>query len=85
MGRKKYVKEILKTLGIEEKNLLGTLMVIGCKLSKEDERLEVNETLYQSMIGKLQHVVHTRPYIAQMIGIETKFFSKPDTYIMLLR
>lgn len=49
----KYIKEILKTFGMDESRLYGTPMVIGCKLSKEDNTNEVNETLYRSMIGKL--------------------------------
>ena len=39
----KYVKEILKKIGLEEAKLVGTLMVNSCKLSKEDESLELNE------------------------------------------
>ena len=58
-----YVREILKTSGMEEAKLIGIPMVTGCKFSKEDESPEVKETLYQSMIGKLQYVMHSRPNI----------------------
>ena len=36
-------------------------MCTGLKLTKEDESKEVDQTLYRSMIEKLQYVVHTRP------------------------
>lgn len=49
----KYIKEILKTFGMEDSRHVGTPMVIDCKLSKEDDSKEVNETLYRSMIRKL--------------------------------
>ena len=49
----KYIKEILKTFGLEDSKLVSTPMVIGHKLSKNDDSAEVNQTLYMSMIGKL--------------------------------
>ena len=42
----KYVKEILKTFGMKDSKLVSRPMVIGHKLSKNDESSEVNQTLY---------------------------------------
>ena len=56
----KYMKEILKTFGLEDSKLVSTPMVIGHKLSKNDDFVEVNKTLYKSMIGRLKYVVHRR-------------------------
>ena len=44
-------------------------MIIGNKLSKNDESTKVNQTLYRSMTGKLQYVVHSRPDIVLSVGI----------------
>ena len=49
----KYVKEILKTFGLEDSKSVSTPMVTGHKLSKNDDSAEVNQTLYRPMIGKL--------------------------------
>ena len=49
----KYVKEILKTFGLEDSKPVSTPMVIGHKLSKNDDSVEMNQTLYRSIIGKL--------------------------------
>ena len=38
----KYIKEILKTLGLEDSKPVNTPMIIGHKLSKNDESTEVN-------------------------------------------
>ena len=38
----KYVKEILKTFGMEDSKPVSTPMVIGQKLSKNDESPKVN-------------------------------------------
>ena len=52
-------------------------MCIGLKLTKDDDSKEVDQTLYRSMIGKLQYVVHTRPDIALAVGIVARFLAKP--------
>ena len=52
-------------------------MITGQKLSKNDELGEVNQTLYRSMIGKLQYVVHNRPDIALSVGIVARFSANP--------
>ena len=48
----KYVREILKTFGLEDSKPVSTPMVTTHKLSKNDDLAEVNQTLYRSMIGK---------------------------------
>ena len=52
-------------------------MAIGHKLSKNDESDEVNQTMYRSMIGKLQYVVHSRLDIALAVGIVARFSANP--------
>ena len=44
----KYVKEILKTFGMVDCKLVGTPMVTGCKLSKEDYSEPKDEKEYRS-------------------------------------
>ena len=50
----KYIKEILKTFGLEDSKPVNMPMITGHKLSKNDESAEINQTIYKSMIGKLQ-------------------------------
>ena len=52
-------------------------MCIGLNLIKDDDSKEVDQTLYRSMIGKLQYVVHTRLDIALAVGIVARFLAKP--------
>ena len=47
----KYIKEILKTFGLDDSKPVSTPMEIGQKLSKNDESTEVNQIMYRSMIG----------------------------------
>ena len=73
----KYIKEILKTFGLEDSKPVSTTMVTALKLSKNDESTKVNQTLYISMIGKLQYVLHNRPDIALAMGIVSRFSTNP--------
>ena len=59
----KYIKKILKKFGMEDCQLVGTPMCTRLKLTKDDESKKVDQTLYRSMIGKLQYVVHTKPIL----------------------
>lgn len=82
--QQKDIKEILKKFGMEDCKLVGTLMCTGLKLTKEDESNEVDQTLYRSMIRKLQYVVHTRPDIS--LGIIAIFSEKPrENHIMAIK
>ena len=38
----KYIKEILKTFGLEDSKPVSTLIIIGYKLPKNDESTKVN-------------------------------------------
>lgn len=69
----KYVKEVLKTFSMSDYKPVGTPMVTGCKLSKEDASKSLDEKEYRSMIVKLHYVVHIRLDIAHTVGIVARF------------
>ena len=84
--RSKYIKEILKTFGLEDSKSVSTPMVTRYKLSKNDESTEVNQTLYRSMIGKLQYVVHSRSDIALSIGTVARFSTNQrENHLMIVK
>ena len=58
---------------MEESRPVSTHISKGHKLSKSDESIEVNQTLYKSMIGRLKYVVHSRLDIALSFGIVARF------------
>ena len=61
ISQTKYIKEMLKKFKTEESKPVSTPMVTGCKLRKDDEYLEVDHTMYRSIIGSLLYVKTTRP------------------------
>ena len=81
-----YIKEILKTFGLQDSKPISTPMGIGNKLSKNDESTKVNQTMYKSMIGKLQYVVHSRPDIALVVGIVARFSANTrENHLMVVK
>ena len=82
----KYIKEMLKTFKMEESKPVSTPMVIGCKLSKDDEFLEVDLTMYRSMIGSLLYVTATRPDVVQVVGLVSRFQSaSKETHVLAVK
>ena len=71
---------------MEDSKPISTHMVTRHKLSKNDDSTEVNQTLYRSMIGKLQYVVHSRPNIALAIRIVAIFSKNPkENHMMVVK
>lgn len=63
ISKTKYIREMLKRFKMEDCTPVSTPMVTGCKLNKDDESFDANQTLYRSMIGSLLYVTTTRPDI----------------------
>ena len=71
---------------MEESKPVSTPMETGCKLSKDDKSLEVDQTLYGSMIGSLLYVTTTRPNVMQAIGLVARFQSAPkETHVKAVK
>ena len=69
----------MKTFGLEDSKSVSTPMVIGHKFSKNDDSVEVNQTLYR-------YVVHNKPNIALSIGIVARFSTNPrENYLMAVK
>ena len=61
-------------------------MVTRHKLSKNDKSIEFYQTMYRSMIGKLQYVVHRKQNIALVVGIVARFIANPrENHLMVVK
>jgi hypothetical protein len=82
----KYIKEMLKNFEMEDSKLISTRMVIGCKISKEYESNETDQTLYISMICILLYVMDSRPDIMQVVGLIGRFQAAPkETHVQAIK
>ena len=86
ISQTKYIKYMLKRFKMEYSKPFSTPMITGCKLSKDDESLEVDHTMYRSMIGSLLYVTTTRPYVMDVVGLVSKFQSAPkETHVISVK
>ena len=73
ISQTKYIKDMLKIFKMEDSKPVSIPMIIGCKLSKDDESLEVDHTMYRSMIGSLLYVKATGTYVIQVVGLVSRY------------
>ena len=71
ISQTKYIKDMLKIF--KDSKPIGTPMITCCKLSKDDESLEVYHTMFRSIIGSLLYVTATRPDVMQVVGLVARF------------
>jgi hypothetical protein len=69
VSREKYLKEMLKKFQMEDSSPVSTPMVVGCKISKDNISLDVDQRTYRSLIGSLLYITASRPDIMQVVGM----------------
>ena len=81
-----YIKDMLKIFSMEDSKSVSTPMIIGCKLSKDDVSLEVDNTMYRSMIVSMLYVTATRLDVMQDAGLVPRFQSIPkETHVTAVK
>jgi hypothetical protein len=56
---------------------MSTPMVIGCKLTKDDDSPDVYQSSYRSMIGRLLYIKTSHPDIMHVVGMVGRYQSAP--------
>ena len=55
-------------------------------LSKHGDSAEVNQTLYRSMIEKMQYAIHSKPNVVLSIGIVARLSANPrENHLMIVK
>ncbi len=86
ISQTKYINEMLKKFKMEDCKLVGTPMVTGCKLSKDDKIEDVDQTMYRSMIGSLLYATRTRPNIMHAVCQVGRFQASPkNTHLLAVK
>ena len=79
-------KYILEKFKMDDNKPVNIPMVIGCKLSEDDESLGVDKPMYRSIIGGLLYVIAARPNIMYSIGLVARFqYATKETHILSLK
>ena len=74
---RKISKRNVERFQMEDSKHVGTPMVTGCKLSKDDDSPDVDQSSYRSMIGSLLYITTSRPDIMHAVGMVGRYKSAP--------
>lgn len=77
LSQKKYAKEVLDRFGMRESNPSKNPIVPGCKLTKDENGVKVDETEYKQVVGCLMYLAATRPDLMYVIGLVSRYMGCP--------
>ena len=86
LSQSKYTRELVKKFGLESIKHFRTPMPTNLKLSMDESRKMVEETLCRSMIGSLLYLTTTRSNIAFSVGVCARYQACPkESHLIALK
>ena len=73
LSQSKYAKNIVKKFGMENASHKRTPAPTHVKISKDENGVSVDQSLYRSMIGSLLYLTTSRPDIAFAVGVCARY------------
>jgi len=77
ISQSKYVKNIVKKFGLDNASHKRTPAATHLKLSKDENGVVVDQSLYRSMIGSLLYLKTSRPDITFVVGVCARYQEEP--------
>jgi hypothetical protein len=77
MHQHKYSTEILSRFGMEDCNGVGSPIVPGCRLTKNDGGKAADASEYKQMVGCLMYLLASRPDLAYSVCLVARFMDRP--------
>ena len=69
ISQEKYAKNLVQRFGLDSKKHASTPMNSSAKPSSDPSGVEVNPTLYRSIIGNLLYLTTSSPNISFSVGV----------------
>ncbi|CAJ2652309.1 unnamed protein product [Trifolium pratense] len=77
ISQEKYARNIVKKFGMEGGSHKRTPAPTHLKLAKDEKGVNVDQSLYRSMIGSLLYLTASRPDIMFVVGVCARYQSEP--------
>jgi hypothetical protein len=77
LSQEKYLIEMLKRFQMEDSTPMRKPMVTGCKLSKDGDSPDVDQSSYRYMIGSLLYITTSCPDIMHVVGMVGRYEAAP--------
>jgi hypothetical protein len=84
ISQEKYLREMLKRFQMKDSKPMSTPMVTGCKLRKDDDSPDVDQSSYRSMIGSLLYITTSPPDIMHDVGMVGRYQAAPKQNHLLV-
>ena len=86
VSQSKYARNLVKKFGLENAKLTNTPMSTTLKLTKDENGVKVDPTLYRSMIGSLLYLTASRPDICYSVGVCARYQGNPmETHVAAVK
>lgn len=79
MSQNKYSKNIVKKFGFESEKHKCAPTSTHIKLTKDDQGINMDQSIYRSMIGSLMYLIIIHPYITFLVRVYARYQAKPKT------
>jgi hypothetical protein len=76
ISQRKYAKNIVKKFGLESASHKRTPAATHLKLTTDEKGVDVDQSLYRSMIGSLLYLTASRPNITFVVGVCARYPAK---------
>ncbi|XP_050895324.1 uncharacterized mitochondrial protein AtMg00810-like [Lathyrus oleraceus] len=73
ISQTKYAKNIMKKFGLESASHKKTPPTTHLKLTKDEKGVDVDKSLYMSMISSLLYLTASRPNITFLVGVCVRY------------
>lgn len=83
IGQRRYVLDVLKKFGMEHCNAVQNPVVPGFKLFRDENGAELNGTQYRQLVGSIMYIRATRPDIAYVVSLISRYMSRPTELHLL--
>jgi len=77
ISQSKYAKNIVNKFGLENARHKRTPATTHLKLSKDENGVVVDQSLYRNMIGSLLYLTASRPNITFVVGVCARYQVEP--------
>lgn len=77
INQRKYANEVLERFGMINCNAVKNPMVPCFKAVKDEDGTCIDATIYKQMVGSLMYLTATRPDLAFVVSVISRFMEKP--------
>jgi len=77
ISQQKYAQEVLERFNMKQCNPVHNPIVPGFKLTKDENGVRIDGTLYKQIVGSLMYLTATRPDLMFVVSLISRYMERP--------